>query len=215
MTSWKGRTFARVRERLPTLLRNSAELLLAKNSVLRTTGWLRSRKEKRSVDAHGEPIPWITYPAIRFLEQRVQKSFKVFEFGSGLSTLWWAKRVSSVDSVEHDRQWLDRIAPGLPANASLKFADGDEYIRSAQGDQYDIIVVDGIRRPECGMSSVFSLSEGGIVLWDNTDEATDLAGHAFMEKSGFKRLDFFGLGPLMVRESCTTIFYRPGNCLNI
>lgn len=215
MTSWKGRTFARIRERLPTAIRNPVELFLAKNSVLHTTGWLRSRKEMRSVNADGGPIPWITYPAIRFLEQRVQKPFKVFEFGSGFSTLWWAKRVSSVTSVEHDKAWLDRVALGLPANASISFAEGEIYVQSAQGGHYDIIVIDGIRRPDCGRNSLSALRPGGVVLWDNTDEVTDQSGHLFMEEAGFKRLDFFGFGPLMVRESCTTIFYRPDNCLDI
>lgn len=215
MTSWTGRTFSRIRNQLPTQLRNPAELLLAKNSVLRTTGWLRSRKELRSVDANGEPIPWISYPAIRFIEERVRKSFQVFEFGSGLSTLWWAKRAGNVTSVEHDKAWFDLVAPSLPANASLKFADGDAYVQSVQGQLYDIVVIDGIRRPDCGKSSVSSLNPGGVILWDNTDEVADRAGHLFMATAGFKRLDFFGFGPLMVGESCTTIFYRPENCLDI
>lgn len=215
MSTWRGRTFARVRERVPSFVRNPAELFLAKNSVLRTTGWLRSRQEKRPVNADGEPIPWIAYPALRFLEARVQKSFKVFEFGSGMSTLWWAKRVSSVNSVEHDKDWYDRVAPSLPPNASITFADGEEYVQSAAGQDFDIVVVDGIQRPDCAMNSISSLSHDGVILWDNTDELADRAGHVFMEEAGFKRLDFFGFGPLMVRESCTTIFYRPVNCLGI
>lgn len=215
MSTWKGRMFTRFRQRLPATTRNLAELFLAKNSVLQTTGWSRSRSEMRSVDAEGKPIPWITYPAIRFLEPRVQKSFKVFEFGSGASTLWWAERVSRIDPVEHDQEWRDRVASSLPANAFLKFADGDAYVQGAQGGQYDIIVIDGIRRPECGMSSVSSLAPGGVILWDNTDEVADGAGHLAMEENDFKRLDFWGFGPLMVRESCTSIFYRPVNCLDI
>lgn len=215
MSTWTGRTFAKVRDRMPSFVRNPAELFLAKNSVLRTTGWLRSRRQKSSVNADGEPIPWITYPAIRFLEQRVQRSFRVFEFGSGLSTLWWAKRVSSVTSVEHDNEWHERVAQILPPNASIMFADGDAYVQSATGQHFDIVVVDGIRRPDCAMASISSLSHDGVILWDNTDELADRAGHLFMEEAGFKRLDFFGFGPLMVRESCTTIFYRPVNCLGI
>jgi len=47
----------------------------------------------------------MTYPAIRFLERRLSNSLEVFEFGSGNSTLWWAERVSRIDSCEHDAQW--------------------------------------------------------------------------------------------------------------
>ena len=77
--SLAGRAFARVRPRLPMVLRDPPELFLAKNSALRTTGWLRSRREHASVDDAGEPIPWITYAAMRFLEPRVGKDLRVFE----------------------------------------------------------------------------------------------------------------------------------------
>src|SRR5881392_3049736 len=128
-----GRTFARIRNRIPAAVRDPVELMLAKNSVLLTTGWHRSRKEMASVNAAGEPIPWITYPALRFLEPRIRKSFKVFEFGSGLSTLWWAKRVSKVVSVEHDKDWHDLVAKDAPKNVEMLFRDGDEYVQSASG----------------------------------------------------------------------------------
>jgi hypothetical protein len=210
-----GTTFARVRNRIPAALRDPLELLLAKNSVLATTGWSRSRRELASVDSEGSPIPWITYPAIRFLEPRVKATFNVFEFGSGLSTLWWAKRAAHVTSVEHDRAWHARVAAKAPANATVILADDEQYVTAASGQTYDIIVNDGIRRPDCARHAVASLAAGGVIVWDNTDELKDRPGHDFMDAAGFRRLDFWGLGPLMVRESCTTVFYRPDNCLGI
>lgn len=167
------------------------------------------------MNAEGKPIPWIAYPAIRFLEPRIRQSFKVFEFGSGFSTLWWAQRVSSIRSVEHDQEWVDRVSPSLPANATLLFAQGDAYVESVSGQFYDIIVNDGIRRPDCGKSSISALSPGGIVIWDDTDEKGDQDGHLFMRDAGFKRLDFWGFAPLMARERCTSVFYRADNCLGI
>jgi hypothetical protein len=213
--TFKGQLFARVRNRIPAKLRDPVELLFAKNSVLRTTGWHRSRQEMASVDAAGEPIPWITYPAIRFLEPRIKKNFRVFEFGSGLSTLWWAKRVSQVVSVEHDKEWHRLVSERAPDNVRYLFADGETYVQSAAGEQYEIIVVDGIRRSDCGRAAVQSLSKSGVVLWDNTNEEDDRDGHDFMERQGFRRIDFWGFGPLMAMEWCTTVFYRPDNCLGI
>jgi predicted O-methyltransferase YrrM len=213
--SLAGRAFARVRPRLPMVLRDPPELFLAKNSALRTTGWLRSRREHASVDDAGEPIPWITYAAMRFLEPRVGKDLRVFEFGSGYSTLWWAKRVNRVVAVEHDAEWHKRMADRVPVNADLRFAVGDDYIRSAIGETYDIIVNDGIRRPDCAIHSVKSLRPGGVYVWDNTNERADEDGHRYLEQAGFKRLDFWGMCPLMVMESCTSVFYREKNCLAI
>jgi hypothetical protein len=191
------------------------ELFLAKNSILRTTGWSRSRKELASVDADGAPVPWITYPAMRFLAERIEPRFKVFEFGAGLSTLWWGERVAEVVSVEHDTGWYQAMGKRAPHNVRLLLADGDEYVRSASGGTYDIIVNDGIRRPDCALHGIHSLAQHGVMIWDDTDEVADRSGHAFMDRSGFRRLDFWGPRPLMVTESCTTIFYRAGNCLGI
>jgi hypothetical protein len=210
-----GKTFARIRNSIPAAARDPLELFLAKNSMLATTGWSRSRRDLASVDAEGRPIPWITYPAIRFLEPRIEATFNVFEFGSGLSTLWWAERAASITSVEHDREWHERIAAKAPASARLLLEEGDGYVQAASGQTYDVIVIDGIRRPECARHAIGSLGSAAILLWDNTDEVADRAGHDFMRESSFRRLDFWGLGPLMVHESCTTIFYRPGNCLGI
>lgn len=167
------------------------------------------------MDADGAPIPWITYPAIRFLAGRVRPDYKVFEFGAGLSTLWWAERVSEVVSVEHDPRWHQIVSNRAPSNVRLLLADGDEYVRSASGGTYDIVVNDGVRRPDCARHAIGSLAEGGVMVWDNTDEVADRTGHDFMDASGFRRIDFWGLAPLMVAESCTTIFYRPENCLGI
>jgi hypothetical protein len=210
-----GTTFARLRNRIPAVVRDPLELFLAKNSMLATTGWLRSRRELASVDAKGRPVPWVTYPAIRFLGPRIKPSFSVFEFGSGLSTFWWAERAGQVTSVEHDREWHARVVAKAPPNASVMLADAKRYVTAASGQTYDIIVNDGIRRPDCARHAISSLAPAGVMVWDNTDEVQDRSGHDFMDAAGFRRLDFWGLGPLMVHESCTTVFYRPNNCLGI
>src|SRR5262245_36157876 len=64
--------------------------------VLTDTGWLRSAVEHRPVDRVGRPMPWITYPAIRLLDERVPSKSRVFEYGGGHSTLWWAERAYEV-----------------------------------------------------------------------------------------------------------------------
>lgn len=51
-------------------------------------------------------IPWITLLAIEFLEKHLDVNMKVFEYGSGGSTLFFAKRVKEVISVEHDPKWF-------------------------------------------------------------------------------------------------------------
>lgn len=64
-------------------------------------------------------IPWYTYPAIEFLENKIDKNWKIFEFGSGQSTLWWAERVTEVISLESDQNWFSYIQGNMPSNVSL------------------------------------------------------------------------------------------------
>src|SRR5215213_3851569 len=55
-------------------------------------GRFRSAGAGRSIDGHGTPIPWYSYPAIEYLKQLDFRDRTVFEFGSGNSTLFWAAR---------------------------------------------------------------------------------------------------------------------------
>jgi len=57
--------------------------------------------------------PWLTYDAIRHLTNHVGTNLKVFEFGSGSSTLFWASRATMCVSVEHDPGWVARLRPLL------------------------------------------------------------------------------------------------------
>lgn len=54
-------------------------------------------------------IPWLNFSAINFLESWLKKDMKVFEFGSGSSTLFFAKRTETVVSIEHDPTWYDKM----------------------------------------------------------------------------------------------------------
>ena len=88
------------------------------DAYLKNLGWDRSVVSHQAEDRHG-PVPWITYPALRMLERVVQPRFKVFEYGAGNSSLWWAARVAEVVSVEHDRDWARSVTARAPANLTV------------------------------------------------------------------------------------------------
>ncbi len=187
---------------------------------LAQTGWIESRRRQQSVDQAGRPIPWITYPALSFLEQRVSPEMRVFEFGSGNSTLWWAERVRDVTAVEHDESWAARVAESIPSNASVSHVPleaGGDYCRAAQRSRrlYHVIVIDGRDRVNCGVSSLNCLRQDGVIVWDNTERRRYAPGLRALDKAEFRRIDFRGPSPLNTFESQTSIFYRRTNCLNI
>jgi hypothetical protein len=84
------------------------------------------------VDASGDPLPWITYPAIDFLSQFDFSEASVFEWGSGFSTLWWSKRCKQIASVESNSPWAPYIKRLLPPSVELIVTtlDADAEIRA-------------------------------------------------------------------------------------
>ena|SRR5690554_1347836 len=79
-------------------------------------GWFVAHKHKSSVNGENEPIPWLTYSFIDFLENRLNKEQSVFEFGSGNSTRYFAKKVNHISSLEHDKAWYES---GLKINLRM------------------------------------------------------------------------------------------------
>jgi len=49
--------------------------------------------------------PWLVFDAIDFMKSVSLEGKRVFEYGSGGSTLFWLKRGAECVSVEHDEQW--------------------------------------------------------------------------------------------------------------
>ena len=193
-------------------------VMLIQHSALDSWGWYRSLEGGFPCDAHGNPLPWLSYPATFFLAPRVQPHFRVFEFGSGSSTLWWAARVRSVASCEHDAAWSARLAAQSPANVRLLHTPlGAAYPLTAQstGESFHVVVVDGRMRAACAASSLDSLTPDGVLVWDDTNRERYRPAIEDLAVRGFKRLDFVGLSPLVLPSKQTTIFYRPENCLGL
>ena len=49
---------------------------------------------------HAGYVPYITYPALRQLARIIRPEFRVFEYGCGGSSLWWAARVAEVVAAD-------------------------------------------------------------------------------------------------------------------
>lgn len=57
--------------------------------------------------------PWLVYSATRYLQQKLSKGMRVFEFGCGGSTLFLASLVKDGLSVEHDADWAGKVRHAL------------------------------------------------------------------------------------------------------
>lgn len=52
--------------------------------------------------------PWITFDAVDFLDTINLQNKRIFEYGSGGSTLYWLDKGASVVSIEHDSVWFNK-----------------------------------------------------------------------------------------------------------
>ena len=195
-------------------------LLYSKRSFLRNAGYLLSVRLKRPVRADGSPVPWMTYSAISILEKRLPPDSTVFEFGSGHSTLFFARLASKVVSVECEREWYETLSKALPANVELLLCspyEREAYLKSLTGQQreFDVIVVDAEDREGCLRVAPTRLAQRGVIVLDDADRPAYAAEAERLVASGFKRLDFEGLKPAGIRSYSTAIFYRPGNVLGL
>lgn len=183
-------------------------------------GWFNAFKSGKPVDKANNPIPWFTYPAVEFLTERLNNTMKVFEFGSGNSTLFFADRVSQIISVEHSKDWYSKISKQSPQNSKIiytKAVDSLEYLNALKKikQKFDIIIVDGIYRNDCLYESINYLTESGVIILDDSERLEYSEGINSILENQFKRIDFLGISPGYLYRKATTIFYRANNCMKI
>lgn len=209
---------------LATLLakpnRLNALLSYGHKGYLATIGWFRSFDAQQAIDGDGEPLPWVTYSFIDFIKDRLKKEQTIFEYGSGSSTLFYAKRVKEVVSVEHDQAWYEKIVGAKPANSEMiltALEPGGDYSKKASqlGKQFDIIIVDGRDRVNCCINSVAALSETGVMVLDDSEREDYDKARRFLKEKGYKELYFSGISPGLFYYKATSVFYKNNNCLDI
>lgn len=81
------------------LIKNSSQ----RKHIIR---WIKSCQDAQFLK---QKIPWLTFDSIDYLNTLLLSSKRVFEWGSGGSTLFWLKKGANVVSVEHDRQWYEMM----------------------------------------------------------------------------------------------------------
>ncbi len=69
--------------------------------------WYKSLFSTKSV--FDKKIPWIVFFSMPFLKKVIKKSSIIFEYGTGGSTLFFAKRGNKIISVEHDNLWFNKL----------------------------------------------------------------------------------------------------------
>lgn len=196
--------------------------LISMNSsgYLKEIGWINSFKNQMPIDKDSNPLPWVTYGFIDFISDRLNNTMDIFEYGSGNSTLWYAKKVNTVTSVEHDSDWFEKVKENMPNNVNIyhkKLIYNGEYSKLSNilEKKFDIVIVDGRDRVNCMKNAINALKEQGVIVLDDSERDYYKDGIKFLQDQEFKRIDFWGISPGLFYKKNTTIFYKNKNCLGI
>ena len=180
--------------------------------------WLSALSKDRSLDLEGLPMPSYSVAAMHFLEERLKKDLQVFEFGSGFSSLFYARKCKSVIAIEHDQEWFNEIKSHNTSNLSIFLKDlENEYDKSILGfeQNFDLIIVDGRNRNKCIYNSISKLTQSGVIILDDSHREKYEPGKKFLTGQGFKCLKMFSHASSKMTFTETSFFYRSGNCLDI
>ena len=177
-------------------------------------------------------VPWWTFPAIDAVERWMAArngDVRVFEYGSGASTVWLARRAVRVVSVEHDAGFAKIAAPMLavpkvemrliepvPADGAARAPSGrrgyeqsdfSAYVNSiADGAApYDLVVIDGRARAACLERAWDCLGAGGLVVFDNSNRQRYQAA---LGRTGGRLTRYRGWAPALPYPSETTLIEK-------
>lgn len=183
------------------------------------TGYVRSALAGKAVDARGKPLPWYSIGAIDFLETLDFASDAVLEFGSGQSTLWWAKRAARVSSVEESAEWYAYVVDAVAGVGNVDVHLETDLERHARlplqwERSFDVVVIDGGDRAACAKAALDLVSPDGLVIFDNSEGNWGPSGTFpiidLFEERGWNRVDFYGYAPGVLSTSVTSLFFQDG-----
>ncbi|UDY22678.1 class I SAM-dependent methyltransferase [Nocardioides sp. Kera G14] len=177
-------------------------------------------------------VPWWTYDAIQSVDGWLaarKRPIRVFEYGSGASTIWLSRRADQIHSVEHHRGFgemmtaevsslgnvtlriVEPVASDKPVVGSEKeghagqdFADYVASIDEVPGE-FDLIVIDGRAREACLAHSAVRLADGGLIVFDNSRRTRYRRAIA---ASGLREERFRGLTPTLPYPDQTSVLTR-------
>ena len=146
---------------------------------------------RQSLPSHSTPLklglPWWSFSAVDVVGEFVNQEMEVFEFGSGGSTIFLARRTGRVTCVEDSKFWSNLVSEeareqGLrnievlvrtyDFRSARNFRDST-YLAALGDRRYDVIVVDGQEesvqvRPDCFWKAEANIKPGGLIVLDDS-----------------------------------------------
>jgi len=192
--------------------------------------WINSSKTGFSVDDNFNAIPWYSFEAIEFLKIHLKPEHKVFEFGSGSSTLFYQNNCSNVIAVESNKTWFEIICEKISGKINSEnnhflspnseifllenAIDNPEYEFFAKNYsiqnniKFDFIIIDSLKRHLCTINSIDSLADNGFIILDDSERSNYQKTINFLEQNNFIHIVFSGIAPAQLKIKNTSFFQK-------
>ena len=135
--------------------------------------------------------PWMSQVEIDTILKYLKPEFTMLEWGCGGSTTFFPNYVANYYSIEHNKEWYDKISKDVPNNVTMNFVarnserngnkravsygelegsgrskDFYDYIHypSKLNETFDAVLIDGRGRPECGKFITKYITKDSIVF---------------------------------------------------
>lgn len=130
----------------------------------------------RKVFGYRPKYPSLSFRAIAEIDRLLQPTYRCVEFGSGMSTPWFAARCGFLLSIENNKDWHRRVSAMIDgprySHVRYELRDDDRFSDLSGYDDgfFDFALIDGWDRHGCVLSVVPKIKPGGWIYLDNTDK---------------------------------------------
>jgi predicted O-methyltransferase YrrM len=167
-------------------------------------------------------VPWWSFAAIDAAD-RLFPGRRIFEWGSGGSTVRYARKGCQITAIEDDQIWLDAVqtalaAAGVANQATLHHVPfnfdqphdfaSSSYCQALSGSQWDVVIIDGQdktfrERITCFHHADPLMKPGSIILVDDFWRYEEL-----LTRHSAQTVQVFELvGPCRIGVTSTAMFF--------
>ncbi len=188
------------------------------------SSWVNSFKTGLCQDKEGNYLPWMPYSLIKYLEKELKASDLVFEYGFGTSSIFFAKRVKKVISVESNKKWHEVMTEMVSEQGvcnietvlmpdALENTKYENLVRNFSETTlpdpgFDWIVIDSLKRAKCTTNATLALKKGGKILLDDAQRLNYKKIYDFMIEKGFSCQEFEDIAPGQLKLKKAWIFTK-------